>query len=311
MPLQRVLTDFGVDTPFGRVPLKLKEHYGIKVPIGALQRITERHAQACYAQEPARIVRADAAGAGVFIGEMDGSMVPVVETLPAAPDRRRAKVLAWREVRLCLVHRHGEVPPTFGGHLEGGVEESGRQFKRCAVQAGFGRNSALHAVGDGAPWIADQVELQFGRQGRYLVDFYHVSEYLVAASKRCAANAPDAGVDEQERRLKANQAERVLASLVPFLETDLTEDSAAPVRACHRYLSNRLDHLDYQGAIERGLPIGSGEIESAHRYLIQERLKGSGRWWTPAHAQAMLALRRKRANGEWESYWQGIDREVA
>lgn len=191
------------------------------------------------------------------------------------------------------------------------MEESGRQFKRCAVQAGFGRNSELHAVGDGAPWIADQVELQFGRQGRYLVDFYHVSEYLVAASKRCAANAPDAWVDEQERRLKANQAERVLASLVPFLETDLTEDSAAPVRACHRYLSNRLDHLDYHGAIERGLPIGSGEIESAHRYLIQERLNGSGMWWTPAHAQAMLALRLKRANGEWESYWQGIDREVA
>lgn len=311
LPLQRVLTDFGADNRFGRVPLKLKEHYGIEVPVGAIQRITACHAQACYEQKQARSGLADAAGGGVFIGEMDGSMVPVVETVPEAPDRRRTKVLTWREGCLCLVHRHGEVTPTFGGHLEGGVEESGRQFKLCAVQAGFGRNSALHAVGDGAPWIADQVELQFGTQGPYLVDFYHVSEYLAAASTRCAANAPDAWVDEQELRLKANQAERVLEALAPFLETDETEDSAAPVRACYRYLSNRLDHLDYQGALERGLPIGSGEIESAHRYLIQERLKGSGMWWTSAHAQAMLALRLKRAHGEWESYWQGVDREAA
>jgi hypothetical protein len=28
-----------------------------------------------------------------------------------------------------------------------------------------------------------------------------------------------------------------------------------------------------------GLPIGSGEIESAHRYVIQNRLKIAGAWW--------------------------------
>ena len=65
-------------------------------------------------------------------------------------------------------------------------------------------------------------------------------------------------------------------------------DADAPVRACHRYLSNRLDHLDYQGALATGLPIGSGEIESAHRYVVQQRLKRPGAWWTPDNAEAML-----------------------
>ena len=50
-----------------------------------------------------------------------------------------------------------------------------------------------------------------------------------------------------------------------------------PVRACLRYLSNRPHQLDYKGALEKGLPIGSGEIESAHRYVIQQRLKLPGR----------------------------------
>jgi len=81
-------------------------------------------------------------------------------------------------------------------------------------------------------------------------------------------------------------------------------DAEAPVRACHRYLSNRLAHLDYQGALAQGLPIGSGEIESAHRYVVQQRLKRPGAWWTPDNAEAMLALRITRANGQWSRYWQ-------
>ncbi|MFZ4702281.1 MAG: hypothetical protein ACOYMG_19740, partial [Candidatus Methylumidiphilus sp.] len=65
------------------------------------------------------------------------------------------------------------------------------------------------------------------------------------------------------------------------------------------YLRNRLSQLDYQGALEKGLPIGSGEIESAHRHVIQERLKLPGAWWTPANVEAMLALRLARANREY------------
>ena len=30
-PLQRIITDFGADVPFGRIPKKLQEHYGISV----------------------------------------------------------------------------------------------------------------------------------------------------------------------------------------------------------------------------------------------------------------------------------------
>ena len=84
-----------------------------------------------------------------------------------------------------------------------------------------------------------------------------------------------------------------------------------PVTACDRYLRNRLDQLDYQGAIQQGLPIGSGEIESAHRYIIQKRLKLPGAWWSPDHIKTMLALRLNRANREWEAYWQGVEKQAA
>ncbi|MCI5196978.1 MAG: ISKra4 family transposase, partial [Candidatus Electrothrix sp. AW5] len=75
-----------------------------------------------------------------------------------------------------------------------------------------------------------------------------------------------------------------------------------------RYLHNRPGQFDYLGAQVRGLPIGSGEIESAHRYIIQERLKIAGAWWTPENARIMLALRVDRADGYWEKYWDNIKR---
>lgn len=308
LPLQRVLADFGADVPFGRVPDKLKEHYGIAMPVSTIQRITEHHARLIYEQEAAREVAEGTAGDSTFIGEIDGSMVPVVEISPDAKDKRKGKTLVWKEVRLCLVHPPGSVTPVFGGHFAGGVEESGRQRERCAAKAGFGPASHLHAVGDGAPWIATQMEARFGAQGTFLVDFFHLCEYLGEASKVCAANDPPTWMEKQKGRLKANRADAVLEALAPFVEMD---DSDGPATACDRYIRNRLSQLDYQGAIQRGLPIGSGEIESAHRYVLQTRLKLPGAWWAPNNVEAMLALRLNRANREWEVYWQGVEKQAA
>ncbi len=70
-----------------------------------------------------------------------------------------------------------------------------------------------------------------------------------------------------------------------------------------RYLRNRPGQFDYSRALAAELPIGSGKIESAHRYIIQERLKIPGAWWTIDNADKMLALRIVRANGNWKTYW--------
>lgn len=306
LPLQRALADFGAEVAFGRVPDKLKEHYGITLSVSTILRITERHAGLLHAQETAREVPAGR-GAGTFIGEIDGTMVPVVEASPDAEDKRQGKTVSWKEARLCLVYPQGSATPVFGGHFAGGVEESGRQWERCAAKAGFGPASHLHAVGDGAPWIAAQMEARFGAQAAFLVDFFPLCEYLGAASSVCAANDPPAWLEQQKDRLKANQVDAVLNALAPFVDTD----GAGPATACDRYIRNRQDQLDYQNALRQDLPIGSGAIESAHRYIIQERLKLSGAWWTPRHVEAMLALRLNRANREWEAYWQQLEKQAA
>ena len=48
LPWQRRITDFGADGAFAGVVEKLQEHYGLEVPVSAVRRITERHAQALH-----------------------------------------------------------------------------------------------------------------------------------------------------------------------------------------------------------------------------------------------------------------------
>ncbi len=64
--------------------------------------------------------------------------------------------------------------------------------------------------------------------------------------------------------------------------------------------------MNYREALAEGLPIGPGEIESAHRYVAQKRLKLPGAWWLVEHAEPMLALRINRLNGDWEAYWAAL-----
>jgi len=52
--------------------------------------------------------------------------------------------------------------------------------------------------------------------------------------------------------------------------------------------------------------MGSGEVESAHRYVFQKRLKISGAWWDINQAKSMIALRVKRANPLWDQYWKKV-----
>ena len=301
MPLQRVITDFGADEPFARVNDKLREHYGFEVPVSCIRAVTLRHGEAMLGDVKLSCEWPEHEGVRQVIAQSDGSMVPVVSVDPESADKRKGKALNWREIRLCVARRHKSLEVQYGGNFPSGVEETGRQLYDCVSRAGFGRGTAVHIVGDGAGWIRNQIEEKFGSNGNFLVDFMHLSQYLSATAGSFCDAAP-VWLRQQQAKLKANQAVQVLEALMPHLEAPEVSEEEAPVRKAYRYLHNRLDQVDYQGAAGKELPIGSGEVESAHRYVIQARLKRPGAWWSPASIDNMLALRLRRANRNWNCY---------
>lgn len=310
------MVDFGADVPFAKASMKIKEHYGIEVPASAIRAVTEKHGAAVLAREKLGSPLPDRAGVAVLIAETDGSMVPVVETAEAADnedarvDRRKTRKLDWREVKLCLVHPPGSVTPVFGA-TTGSADEAGEKLWECSIEAGAGIHTKLHGVGDGASWITNQLDLKFGPQAKYLIDFYHLCDYLSAAAKPIAGKDEAAWMEEKKNWLKENRWPAVLEKLRPHLESETVPDADAPVRACYRYISNRPNSLDYKEALAAGLPIGSGEIESAHRYVIQTRLKIAGAWWKMGNVAKMIALRVMRINGHWEEYWKDSGKKAA
>ena len=71
-----------------------------------------------------------------------------------------------------------------------------------------------------------------------------------------------------------------------------------------RYLRKRLPQLQYPQFLAAGWPIGSGMVESAHKVVMQARLKGAGMHWESANVNPMLALRNALRNDRWEECWQ-------
>ena len=315
MALQRRMADLGADVSFSKACEKLKEHYGITVPSSAERRVTENHAQRMREMESLRTEIPEKGSVECIIAETDGTMIPIVITdsdgmEQPCIDRRKNRKAVWQEGRLTFARQEGAVGPVFGATMEG-PEQAGDLWLDCAIRAGFNLGCEIHCLGDGATWIADQASRVFGTQAGFLVDFYHVCEYLGEAAQACAPEKKASWLQEQKKNLKTNNVSQVLEALKPHLEPDTRANDKAPVRKCYRYLTNRLTQLDYQSAIEADLPIGSGEIESGNRHVIQQRLKISGAWWRRENADNMLALRTTRANSNWSNYWDQCNQEAA
>jgi len=247
-----VLTDFGADHSFAQAIAKVKEHYLIEVPISAARKQTQKHAAQMRARQP-RSASLPKSGVAQVIAETDGCMIPIVRIAAKGPkDRRKRRHLDWQEARLSLAYKAGSLEKHYQATLAA-VEVAGAQLLACARRAGAGQKSRIHCVGDGAAWIVRQVEEGFGERGSYLIDFYHVSEYLAKAAE-AISRAPQKWRRKQQERLKGNRVGPVLAELRAHLEEE--EGEEVPVRGCLRYLSKRLGSLDYQGRWQRDCPSG-------------------------------------------------------
>lgn len=300
--LTRALVDFGVEDSFAKANERLREHYGFGLNASAVREATLIHAARAQARleaqygESFRILPVE--GAGQLVAQSDGSMVCTVAGGPRKAPRPRE----WKEMRLMAAQRHGSVERVYAaGFLD--VGEAGRRWGHCARDAGWGFNSRVHVIGDGAPWIEIQSREVFGSQGSFLLDFYHASEYLGAAAPSCRPRNPRSWRRTQQRRLRTGRCGKLMDELRDHCEPEAVPEESAPVRTALRYLGNRIGQLDYAGALAKELPIGSGMIESGHRHLIQSRLKKPGSAWLPSSAHAIVQLRVLRANGHWTSLW--------
>jgi hypothetical protein len=313
-PLEKIITDLGAETPFDKISERLFEHHGIYVPTSSARNITQKHAQKIFEQQQIQRNGSSQIAVECVIAMADGAFIPLVDVQEGADkskDLRKTRSTRWAEAKLTLAYKKGSATPIFEATM-GDVDDAGKKIKQCISRVGFDEKTQVHFLGDGAPWIAEQVDKQFGSQANYLIDFFHLSQYLNDAAQCCYPINTIEWFHEQQKNVKNNQLESLLKSLLNHIEANQCElKTNCLAEKCYNYMIKRIDKFNYKDAIDSNLPIGSGEIESAHKYVVQKRLKLPGAWWKLKNAIGMIALRVMRANNDWKEYWDGLSSNFA
>lgn len=288
---------------FAKAVNRLKEHYGFELSTSVVSRITLRHASAIAAMPVPEPHLLPSSGKAQIVAEADGSFLRIVSNdKHRSGDRRKSRKVDYREARLCASTAEGSKTVFYAATFED-VAKVGLCWAKTAKEAGMGLESKVHVVCDGATWIREQATNAFGKQGKVLIDFYHVCEYLSQAGQSLK-DAPKRWLKVQKKRLREGRIVLLIKELSRHLEPKNTPEEDAPVRKALRYLQNRIDALDYKKAISEKLPIGSGLIESGHKHVLQARMKIPGAAWNMKNAEAMAQSRAFRANQQWDQYWK-------
>lgn len=226
--------------------------------------------------------------------------------------RRRYKT-DWRDIKLLIIYEideKGEKVRTSRPWIDGtfgGPDEAMELLAMHLHRLGAAQAEVVVFLADGAPWIWERVEWVAQRVGlrrerwQFVLDFWHAAQHIGLA----LGHVPIA--DKERRRLyrklrkwlKAGKAWEMTQELRRLGEKHevleaMTEDLG--------YLEKHEDHchMDYAQYQRRGLPIGSGAVESAIRRVINLRIKGPGVLWEEESAEGMVVLRAAALTGRWE-----------
>jgi hypothetical protein len=160
---------------------------------------------------------------------------------------------------------------------------------------------AIVFINDGGPWLWNWIQSQYPEYPQIL-DYYHASQKLSIASKLAYAHPPQARewLAIQQQRLLNDEIQAVLLAISSAKSITSSVTKQGEFDKVYNYMFKHQDRMLYKTFREKGYLIGSGPIESAHRVVLQKRLKQSGQRWTKKGAQNVINLRVMFENHQWD-----------
>lgn len=209
---------------------------------------------------------------------------------------------AWKEFRLVAHYDEtGErchVSVTRGNH-----EATGRLMARDAAKVGLEDADERIANVDGAAWIRNQFELH-GTVDSIGLDFYHFSEHVHTARRKVFGEDHAEGLawaTELLHRVK-HEGYSPAWQMAVDCRSAATSTGRVEMDRLLGYMSERREMIRYPEFLARGWQIGSGPIEAQCKTTTM-RVKGSGKRWDGANAEAVMALACLENSRLWENYW--------
>ncbi len=169
---------------------------------------------------------------------------------------------------------------------------------------------------DGEPKQLRAVKAEARRVGveiTLILDIVHVLEYLWKAARVLFdATSPKAESWVGDRLLallsgkSGGDVARTIRWWVSRKKPALDTAGKAMIETVTGYLADRsrTRMMRYAEALHAGLPIATGVIEGACRYLVKDRMDRTGARWSLTGAEAILRLRAIRSSGDFDAYWE-------
>ena len=242
-----------------------------------------------------------------------------------APLREGTKV-AWREAGVATVSVYGQTadgPEKLDTRYLARMPEKGmktllEQTVDQVVRAKHGRVFREFGVvcdGKDTIWEAAAAYSEL-HDAVWILDFYHAAENLMKAAKAIHGEdeiAAHRWHQKIRRRLlnKPHGAESAIRAMRRLRKT-LHPDSKGSkvVENVINYFCFHRTRMCYADFSAMGLPIGSGNVESAAKNIVQARLKRSGMRWSRDGGQHVLDLRTYLKSGRWSSMWRVLKTAV-
>lgn len=155
---------------------------------------------------------------------------------------------------------------------------------------------------------------RYGIRGPTMVlDFIHVTEYIWKAGIALQGEGSaqlDSWVSKHLLSLLHGRSSQVAAGIRRSATLrELDPEKREAVDRCANYLLKNAGYVRYHEFLARGLPIATGVIEGACRYLVKDRMGVTGARWSLAGAEAVLRLRALEASGDFDDYWRFHERQ--
>lgn len=309
--LQEDLVRLSTWMPFARAAQELAHLRGVRVAEATARSRTHAIGAAAVAVQTAQVVAIEReppvppTGPARQFLSVDGAMVPLVGG-------------QWGEVKTLAL---GEIAaPQWDEREQAWVVRTTdvSYFSRRADMTTFARLATAETQRRGTATAGTVVAVLDGAEGNQgfvdyhrpdavrILDFPHAAGYLGQVAAAVWADSPDqqtTWLAEQCHDLKHGQPQVVLDRLraLPAL---------AAVTTSLNYLEKRQAQIQYAAFQAEGYPIGNGVVESAHKVMIEARLKGAGMHWAPAHVDPLVALRNIAYNDRWAEAWPQLSAQV-
>jgi hypothetical protein len=243
-------------------------------------------------------------GCDLMLVEIDGTMTPQIPAVEGITGRESLKLKTeYKECNVAVIekYRSGELFDRWIGARYGVRKGFEEYLRRAALQMGQMKAEEVLFGGDGTETNWDIQRTNFPGAITFL-DFYHAGEHLsIFCDLFGEQEKGKAQYKIWRKMLLDGEALEVIAemkgSLAKLTNTDKGWGQI-------NYFQKNVERMNYAELKSAGLPIGSGLVEGACKYVIGKRFKGSGMRWKKPDNDSVLKVRLSKLNGQLHEYFK-------